>query len=118
MSGSEGEDEDETPSPIKPTSLKRFLKDQKEIRAGGDAIEALQLNLEWLAERLWLEAAWHAEEDGRKTVMERDIQYAIDELTEPHDLIKQTSEQLDWMKRYMDGQVEQSLLYAEKRYGD
>lgn len=119
----EGDDEgsesvQSIPTPVKPTSLKKFVKQYSEKRAGTDAIDELQHHLEFIAERIWLEASKQAEDDGRKTVKERDVQHAIDEMTEPHDLIKRTSEQLDWMKRNLDRQVEQSLLYAQDRYDD
>lgn len=124
----EGEDSEQTEvkesgdedilSPVKPTSLKRFVKQHTDMNAGGDAIDELQHHLEFVAERIWLEASKHAEDDGRKTVKERDIQHAIDEFTEPHDLIKKTVEDLDWMKRNLERQVEQSIVYAEDRYDD
>lgn len=112
------EDPDGPPSPVKPHSLKNFVREKSNMRAGGDAVDALHHHLEFVAERIWLEAAKHAEDDDRKTVKERDVHHAIDIVTEPHDIIKQTSEHLDYMKRMIDGQVEQSPLYAENRYDD
>lgn len=114
----EGIDEEDIPPPVKPTSLKRFVKQQSDMNAGGDAVAELQHHLEFVAERIWLEASKHAEDDGRKTVQERDVQHAIDEFTEPHDLIKKTVEDLDWMKRNLERQVEQSIVYAKDRYDD
>lgn len=114
----EENDAEDVAPPVKPTSLKRFVKQHSDMDAGGDAIDELQHHLEFVAERIWLEASKHAEDDGRKTVKERDVQHAIDQFTEPHDLIKKTTEQLDWMKRNLDRQVEQSIVYAENRYDD
>jgi histone H3/H4 len=110
------EDTEDIAPPVKPTSLKKFVKHHSDKRAGSDAIDLLQSHLEFTAERLWLEAGKHAEDEGRKTVQEEDIQHAIDQLTEPHDLIKQTANKLEWMKDDLDRQVEQSILYAENRY--
>lgn len=114
----EENDDGDIPPPIKPTSLKRFVKKHSDMNAGGDAVDELQHHLEFAAERIWLEASKHAEDDGRKTVKERDVQHAIDAFTEPHDLIKKTVEDLDWMKRNLERQVEQSIVYAEDRYDD
>lgn len=88
------------------------------MRAGGDAVDELHHHLEFIAERIWLEASKHAEDDGRKTVKKRDIQYAIDIVTKPHDIIKETSQNLDYMKRKIDDQLEKSPLYTENRYDD
>jgi len=109
-------DTEDIAPPVKPTSLKKFVKHHSDKRAGGDSIDLLQSHLEFTAKRLWLEAGKHAEDEGRKTVQEEDIQHAIDQLTEPHDLIKQTANKLEWMKDDLDRQVEQSILYAENRY--
>lgn len=117
MSDAEGESES-PPTPIKPTSLHNYVKHHSDKRAGTEAVDTLQNHLEFITKRLWLEASEHAEQDGRVTVQEEDIQHAIDELTEPHDLIKQTAEKLQWMKNDLDRQVEQSLLWAEDRYDD
>lgn len=113
-----GDDDNGSPSPIKPHSLKGFVKEQSEMRAGGDAVEELHHHMEFIAERIWLEAAKQADDDGRKTVKQRDVQEAIDAVTQPHDLIKETSRHLDYMKNMIDGQVEKSPLYAENRYDD
>jgi histone H3/H4 len=118
----EGEDskqaeiEEDVATPIKPTSLKKFVKHHSDKRAGSDAVDLLQSHLEFTAERLWLEAGKHAEDEGKKTVQEEDVQHAIDQLTEPHDLIKVTADKLEWMKDDLARQVEQSILYAEDRY--
>ncbi len=114
----EADDVDDPPSPVKPHSLKNFVKKQSDMRAGGDAVDELHHHLEFVAERIWLEAAKQAQDDGRKTLKQRDVQDAIDAVTEPHDLIKKTAQHLDYMKRMIDGQVEQSPLYAENRYDD
>lgn len=114
----DAEGDEETPSPVKPTSLKNFVKEQSGMRAGGDAVDELHGHLEFVAEKIWLEAAKQAEDDGRKTVKQRDVQEAIDAVTQPHDLIKETSRHLDYMKNMIDGQVEKSPLYAERRYDD
>ncbi len=108
----------ETPSPVKPHSLKNFVKAQSDMRAGGDAVDELHHHLEFVAEKIWLEAAKQAEEDDRKTVKRRDVKEAIDAVTEPHDLIKETSRHLSYMQNMIDGQVEKSPLYAENRYDD
>ena len=114
----DGDEPDEVPTPVKPTSLKNFVKTKKDMRAGGDAIDLFQSHLEIIIERMWLEASKHAEDEGRKTVKEDDIQHAINQLTEPHDLIKSTADKLHWMKKDLDRQVEQSIMYAENRYDD
>ena len=88
------------------------------MRAGSDAVEELSHHLEFIAERIWLEAAKQAEDDDRKTVKQRDVQEAIDAVTQPHDLIKETSRHLSYMQNMIDGQVEKSPLYAENRYDD
>lgn len=117
--GEAGDDEsNDVPPPVKPTSLKNFVKAQSDMRAGSDAIDLLQTHLEIIIERMWLEACKHAEDEGRKTVKDDDIQHAINQLTEPHDLIKSTADKLHWMKKDLDRQVEQSILYAEHRYDD
>jgi histone H3/H4 len=112
------EDSEEVVPPVKPTSLKKFVKQHSDRRAGSDAVDFLQSHLQFTAKRLWLEAGKHAEDEGRKTVQEEDIQHAINQLTEPHDLIKRTADKLEWMKDDLDRQVEQSVLYAEDRYDD
>lgn len=114
--GIEEDDEEDVATPVKPTSLKRFVKHHSDKRAGSEAVDLLQSHLEFTAERLWLEAGMHAENEGRKTVQEEDVQHAIDQLTEPHDLIKRTADKLEWMHNDLDRQVEQSILYAEDRY--
>ncbi|MCU4750914.1 NFYB/HAP3 family transcription factor subunit [Halobacteria archaeon AArc-curdl1] len=114
----EDDGEGETPSPVKPHSLKNFVKTQSDMRAGGDAVDELHHHLEFVAEKIWLEAAKQAEEDDRKTVKRRDVKEAIDAVTEPHDLIKETSRHLSYMQNMIDGQVEKSPLYAENRYDD
>lgn len=113
-----GADENGAPSPVKPHSLKNFVKEQSDMRAGNDAIDELHHHLEFVAERIWLEAAKEADDDDRKTVKKRDVQEAIDAVTQPHDLIKETSRHLSWMQNMIDRQVEKSPLYAEQRYDD
>jgi len=115
MTGDE-EDSGSSPSPVKPHSLKNFVKEQSDMRAGADAVDELHHHLEFIAERIWLEAAKEAEDDDRKTVKQRDVQEAIDSVTQPHDLIKETSRHLSYMQNMIDGQVEKSPLYAENRY--
>lgn len=114
----DGEELENSPSPIKPHSLKNFVKEQSDMRVGGDAIDLLQHHMEFVAGRIWLEASKHAEEDERKTVKERDVQHAIDVVIKPHDLIKETSQNLDHMKEIIDELLERSPLYAENRYDD
>lgn len=108
--------EKEVPSPIKSTSLKRFVKQQSDMRAGGKAVDELHHHLEFAAKRIWLEASKHAEEDDRKTVKQRDVQRAIDKYLEPHNAIKRTVEKIEAMKQSLEGQVEQSVVHAEDRY--
>jgi len=117
MTGDE-EDSNNSVSPVKPHSLKNFVKEQSDMRAGSDAVDELHHHLEFIAERIWLEAAKEAEDDDRKTVKQRDVQEAIDAVTQPHDLIKETSRHLSYMQSMIDGQVEKSPLYAENRYDD
>jgi len=114
----DGDNGEDMVTPVKPTSLKKFVKHHSNKRAGGNAVDLLQSHLEFTAKRLWLEAGRHAEEEDRKTIQEEDVQHAIDQLTEPHDLIKRTADKLEWMKDDLDRQVEQSILYAEDRYDD
>jgi histone H3/H4 len=87
-------DSGDPPSPVKPHSLKKLVKGQWDMRAGSDALVELRHNLEFITERIWLEAAKEAEDDDRKTVKQRDVQEAIDSVTHPHDLIKETSRHL------------------------
>ena len=114
----EEEDDEDVATPVKPTSLKKFVKHHSDKRVGSDAVDLLQSHLVFTAERLWLEAGKHAEDEGKKTVQEEDVQHAINQLTEPHDLIKRTADKLEWMQDDLDRQVEQSILYAEDRYDD
>ena len=111
---SEEHDPGDVATPIKPTSLKNFVRHHSDKRTGSDAVDLLQSHLQFTAKRLWFEAGKHAEDEGRKTVQEEDVQHAIDQLTEPHNLIKQTANKLGWMKNDLDRQVEKSILYAEE----
>ena len=67
------EGSDSPPSPVKPHSLKKFVREQSDMRAGADAVDELHHHLEFIAERIWLEAAKEAEDDDRKTVKQRDV---------------------------------------------
>lgn len=122
MTGSDMPDEEgdpeSTPTPIRPNPLRDFVKQHSEKRAGGDAVDLLLEQLEFLGESIWKEASRKADEKGRKTVKEEDVQEAYDEFTEPHDLLRETSDKLDWMKRDLDRQVEQSPIYAEENSDD
>lgn len=112
------EESEEIPPPVKPHSLKRFVKKKTEMRAGSDAINLLQHQLEYLAEMLWIEASQNADDDGRKTVKEEDIQDAYDDLTEPHNLLKETADKLQWYANDLNRQLDQSIIYGGGEDGD
>lgn len=109
--GDSGEDDD--PNPIKVAPLKQLVKQHSDKRTGSDAINSLIGQLEFLAERLWLRASHYADERGKKTVQEQDIQRAYDDLLYPHDLLKDAAEELNLMSDTMDEYAEQSPIFDE-----
>lgn len=107
--------EEEDPEPIKVAPLKKLAKQKSDKRTGGDAIDSLIGQLEFLAERLWMRASRYADERGKKTVQEQDIQRAYDDLLYPHDLLKDAAEELDMMSDTMDEFAEQSPVFEDYR---
>lgn len=112
--GSEGDEEEEIIA-VRPSPLRNFVKEKKpDTRAGGDAVELLRDVLDDLAEKIWIEAARHADLDGRETVKERDIRYAQKIVFEPHDMVMQATADLIEMQSRFEKIASESPLHTQE----
>lgn len=66
------------PPPVRTTTVKRFLKDRTQMRVGEDAIDLAVDLLTTAAEKIADKGSKTAVDDGRNTIMARDIQEAFE----------------------------------------
>lgn len=107
-----GDDEDH--DPIKYHPMRKMVKETvEECQTSDEAIQLLIDQLNFLAKQMWTQASRRVIEDGRVRVTEKDVQLAYDELRHPHDLLKNSSDEMRDMARRMDRLANESPIYAK-----
>lgn len=104
------EEDGDKPNPVKKSPLKELVKAQKDFRISSEAADELILDLEYLAETIWVAACSYAEDDNLQTVRAEHIEKAFDELLRPHDLLLEAATDLEDMKEQMMEYREQSPI--------
>lgn len=110
---SDSEEEDSDPEPLKRAPLKEFLRNQSDLRIGGDAVEEFEAEIMFLMGILWKEAARNARDRGYKTVQKEDVKVAYDELVAPHTRLMQTSQKLEEMSSEIEELAQNSPVYKD-----
>lgn len=111
----EGADDKGEHEPIKFGPMRDMLKETvPECQTSTEGVKLLIDQMEFLGKQLWIQASREVRKDGRVRIQEGDIQSAYDELREPHDLLKNSADEMKDMSRKMDRLADASPIFAKK----
>lgn len=87
------EDSEDTPDPVKPTSLQRLLRTYtpEEKQVGGDSADYLKNQIDNTIRVVWEEAIRKSEQRDAKRVEEQDVRAAFNEIFYPYTLLEEAA---------------------------
>ena len=87
------EESDDMPDPVKPTTLRKLLREYtpEDKQVGSESSDYLKLQIDNTIKTIWQEAVKNSEERDAQRVEEQDVRVAFNEIFYPYTLLEEAA---------------------------